>query len=612
MTAVSLQQCIDKITSDTFSFYWARFERHRNFIQCRLRIGNETLSHFDESLVALCYAGGHVREQAFGYGDRGSNDGELGFLDAFLSRLRGENEFTWQKAQQILANMRPAVFGEPFVDSTLEAIHVVRDDLDSPDLEQSWLWLERTMDLLEVLQHTHTEAILPHLVECLQSKSERVREYAIQAIGNLGPEAGRQALPELMELLRDSLEGNSDDDPLVLAGTIARVGTVPKEIEWALPKLFERAADALTPLGLGYYDPLGLCDLIKWMGTDHINRILPSAIDLLRRYRTRLDEGDGAIAIYSFVKTILWEADAREVQRFLPHLFEIVEDGLCTFGDSICGVIGEVSRNVGAEWAKYRLLRLSRESDASIRSMAAEGLGPLCHSGAEDVLTRLIELLQDTDLKVRESAALSLSAHRSDDRVIRQLPAILRNCSGISDRTIDHLILCWERSPNGRFADGNLSQIKPRLFELLDDPDPVVRLNTIRVVGRLGFVPPREKLYRLIELLEHREMLRYPDEITFVAIIFEIGLDALEEAWPQILNLRRNALTSGLDAELQRRGIRIFRVSSRLWDIYRYDEPLSVSELSMGRLPRWRATKRRYGRLFQALLRHGASSPRSV
>lgn len=263
------------------------------------------------------------------------------------------------------------------------------------------LWLgasDRRAQLFQV----ETEAGVAVLLELLQDTSKSARNYALRAIGSIGPQA-RAATPILLKLLQDEDEEMRFNSALALA----RIGA---EAQAALPILahtlttsdrLKRKAAAYALRAMGSEAKPVLPALIKGL-KDHEKRVRSRCAGALGK----IGAGVNDEAIHALLEAERDDdSDVRlAVERALAaigkeHVQAAQKRATQFEARNFFPLFGFKPEEIPA------LILMLRDPNPNARAMAATALGNL---GAREAVPDLIKLLKDDDEDVRRRAAHSL------------------------------------------------------------------------------------------------------------------------------------------------------------------------------------------------------------
>ncbi|MEQ1588493.1 MAG: HEAT repeat domain-containing protein [Cyclobacteriaceae bacterium] len=169
--------------------------------------------------------------------------------------------------------------------------------------------------------------------------------------------------------------------------------------------------------------------------------------------------------------------------------------------------------NSGGDIQKARIQRLARSLNASDRHYSAE---LLLHSQNKENISFLIELLNDSDHKVR-SAAIKTAIKKNDNEVITSLIENLGN-SNHANEAMNALILIGESTlgllDNSFYRSGQSSQVMLRL---------------VRIIGAIGGQKAKEMLWNKID---------YPDKVIVSEVLLALGESGFKAGMSQVSRIK--------------------------------------------------------------------------
>ncbi|MBX2893850.1 MAG: HEAT repeat domain-containing protein [Cyclobacteriaceae bacterium] len=169
--------------------------------------------------------------------------------------------------------------------------------------------------------------------------------------------------------------------------------------------------------------------------------------------------------------------------------------------------------NSGGDIQKARILRLARSTDTNDRHYCAE---LLLHSQNRENISFLIELLSDTNYKVR-SAAIKTAIKRNDNEVIAALIENLSQ-SEYANEAMKALILIGEAAlpllDNAFYRPGQVS---------------TVMLKLVQIIGVIGGNRAKEMLWNKID---------YPDKVVVSQVLLALGESGFKAGMSQISRIK--------------------------------------------------------------------------
>ncbi|HRG79062.1 MAG TPA: Npt1/Npt2 family nucleotide transporter, partial [Cyclobacteriaceae bacterium] len=169
--------------------------------------------------------------------------------------------------------------------------------------------------------------------------------------------------------------------------------------------------------------------------------------------------------------------------------------------------------NSGGDIQKARIQRLARSLDANDRHYSAE---LLLHSQNKENISFLIELLNDSDHKVR-STAIKTAIKKYDNEVINSLIENLGNALH-SNEAMNALILIGEPGlsllDNSFYRSGQSSQVMMRL---------------VQIIGAIGGQRAKEMLWNKID---------YPDKVIVSEVLLALGESGFKAGMSQVSRIK--------------------------------------------------------------------------
>jgi ATP:ADP antiporter, AAA family len=167
----------------------------------------------------------------------------------------------------------------------------------------------------------------------------------------------------------------------------------------------------------------------------------------------------------------------------------------------------------GGDIQKSRILRLARSMDANDRQYSAE---LLLHSQNNENNSFLIELLNDSDYKVR-STAIKTAIKKNDNEVINSLIENLSH-SNHANEAMNALVLIGESSlsllDNSFYRSGQNSQVMLRL---------------VQIIGAIGGVKAKDMLWNKID---------YPDKVIVSEVLLALGESGFKAGMSQVSRIK--------------------------------------------------------------------------
>ena len=183
-------------------------------------------------------------------------------------------------------------------------------------------------------------------------------------------------------------------------------------------------------------------------------------------------------------------------------------------GKTLLSIIDlELVLKSGGEITRQRIQRLARSSNPGDRHYAAE---LLLHSNAQENIPFLIELLHDSDSKVRKTA-LTTSAKRFNAEVI---DAVVENINEplYSNLATNSLVLMGEPA---------LNHLDSGFYRVGQSTQTMVRM--VQVLGHIGGARAKEMLWNKID---------YPDKVIVSQVLLSLGEAGFKAGVTQITRIR--------------------------------------------------------------------------
>lgn len=285
---------------------------------------------------------------------------------------------------------------------------------------------------------------VPALAKTLSDKKASVRQSAAGALGRFG-EGAKLAAPHLLDLLKD-------EEPQVRISAAVALKRIDPRQKDAMHVLLEALADEKVRVEAA--------SAIGSLGAD-AREAVPALVEAMKESWQRVEDAE-------FLKGLLKrkgiDSDSSERANWNEGYFRV-------------NVVHALERSgVNSESVMEVLLRSLKDSEAWVRSAAANALGKLAEE-AREAVPLLLKALEDTDHSVRENAVLALGEIGSGDaKVVRVLVRMLRHPEK-------------RMRANAAEALGNCSLNEEAVEELalaLKDPRREVRLQAANALGKLG------------------------------------------------------------------------------------------------------------------------------
>ncbi len=266
-------------------------------------------------------------------------------------------------------------------------------------------------------------AVVPYLVEALDSKRPEVRANAVWALGLIGDYT---VMPELTRLLEDDEDLNVRREVEISLGRLRQTEAVPflrrRLVYDGVPPVRFDAARSIGEIG----DPSAIGDLIRAMhgdvvstGSKNVNVVKLRGGDVDWRVRGVCAEALGKIgdpgAVAKLGEFLMENAN----EQYSMWARSRAAWALSSIGEGSLGVLrtalrdGERVVRRESAWALIRigqpaipaLLRALRDPDARVRERAALALGWI---GDSKAIQSLVRSLYDEDIKVREAVVWAI------------------------------------------------------------------------------------------------------------------------------------------------------------------------------------------------------------
>ncbi|CAN5338357.1 hypothetical protein BH09BAC3_BH09BAC3_37520 [soil metagenome] len=169
--------------------------------------------------------------------------------------------------------------------------------------------------------------------------------------------------------------------------------------------------------------------------------------------------------------------------------------------------------NSGGDITKARLLRLTRSPIAGDRQYAAE---LLLHTSADDNTSFLIELLHDSDSKVRNTA-IKTSIKKNSPEVILSLIDNLTD-PGFSNQAMNALVLIGGKA---------LNQLDSSYYKTAQSSQTLIRI--VQIIGRIGGTRAKDLLWNKID---------YPDKVVVSKVLLAMGEAGFKAGISQISRIK--------------------------------------------------------------------------
>lgn len=255
-------------------------------------------------------------------------------------------------------------------------------------------------------------------------------------------------------------------------------------------KLEERLADASIPRAVFSFKLLEKIEpshVSSW-----INALMKNSQDEAREYaQRRMNEVKGLSVSDQYIIKSEGELSKKKLSK--ADVMALIESG------------GDIS--------KSRIRSLTRSKDANDRQYAAE---LLLHSAIDESISYLIELLSDTEPKVRRTA-ISTAVKVNNTEIIFALIQNLDN-PVFSNHTMNALVLIGGKA---------LTPLENAFYQTGQNTQVVIRI--VQVIGRIGGQRAKELLWSKID---------YPDKVVVSQVLVSLGECGFKAGALQISRIR--------------------------------------------------------------------------
>ncbi len=371
-----------------------------------------------------------------------------------------------------------------------------------------------------------------------------VRRYAAEALGELAAHAGKENIPQILNMLQAAL---SDQDSGVRHNAAAALGALAAHAEKEnisrilnalLKAMYDSdswvrgsAARALGKLAAhaGKENILQILNALQMALSDRdwkVGRNAAEALGMLTAHagKENIPQIFNGLLMtlsdqYSDVRQAAVEAlgglAAHAGKENIPQIFNGLLKTLGDQEEDVCrnaaGALGALAAHAGKENIPQifnGLLKAMYDSDSWVRGSAARALGKLAaHAGKENILQILNALqmaLSDRDWRVRRNAAEALgvlTAHAGKENILQILNALQMalsdQYSGVHRYAAEAL--------GGLAAHAgkeNIPQILNALLKALSDQDPDVRRDAAEALGKLAAHAGKKNIPQILNALQ--------------------------------------------------------------------------------------------------------------
>ncbi|MDQ7780410.1 MAG: HEAT repeat domain-containing protein [Planctomycetota bacterium] len=358
---------------------------------------------------------------------------------------------------------------------------------------------------------------VPDLIKAMNDDDDRVKDAAMQALGEIGPPAA-EAVPALVEMMRCSqacdalskigsasvpalIKAMNDDDYRVKHGAMRALGEmVPPAAEaiLALVEMIEdsEARDALEKMGSACVPAL-----MKTLGNAN-GEVRGNCVKVLGRLRPVTSEvRDALLGLLGTDKDPKVRLEiAYEIGRWATEAASVVPALTETLRDSDADVRLNAVYSLGrfgpaAKSASLQLISMLRDSDETARNAATDSL---CQIGAPplEAIPDLMKRLSDGNERVRRTCAWLLGQLGAQAK-----PAVDALAKALDDK--DPQVRNYAAEALGLIGPG-AAPAADALARCLRDPEPAVRISAAFALGAIGDkAKPHTKA--LTELLQDKE-----------------------------------------------------------------------------------------------------------
>ena len=320
------------------------------------------------------------------------------------------------------------------------------------------------------------------LAKATRDPSDKVRDYVIHAVGEIGPQA-KEAVPELLAALTADQKKRQSDAGLAIAQALGEIGLGAKEAVPALVAMM-KADDPVNrfapTMALG------------WMGS-----AARPAVPALKAAVEKGDPEERWFAARALVRVDRSNADA-VIPLLIAGLTEVLrghDDWLAPESLELCEALGP-----SAKAAAPVLLAAHKECRPAARPLLTRTLSRIDPDSAATLIPALIRNLKNADPEVRRVAIEELGIIGPPAReAVPALRALLKDpdysldaatalgpISGAEEETMAALMGELTRPETAqRRGTSRLNQQKTDLLSSLKDPSQSERLTMIRLLSQV-------------------------------------------------------------------------------------------------------------------------------
>ncbi|MCP4652057.1 MAG: hypothetical protein GY858_01555 [Candidatus Omnitrophica bacterium] len=460
----------------------------------------------------------------------GTEDAEV---DRLIKGLKDPDPKVRKDSARVLGKIGPAA--KPAVSALIEA-------LKDPDFKVR----ANSAGTLGDIGPAAKEAVSA-LIEALKDENKSVRRNSAGTLGDIGP-AAKEAVSALIEALKDenkSVRSNS-------AGALGKIGPAAKEAVSALAEALKDEDENVRQNSAGALGDIGpaakeaVSDLIGTL-TDKNNdvsynsawalgEIGPAAKPTLTRLSDLSKQGfneklrtAAQEAIEKIEKGSAEDASVEEaeIDRLIRGL-ENVDYNVRSDSATALGRIG-----LAAKKAVPDLIERLADQKAKVRMVSSWALGQI-GSVSDEVMLLLISTLEDSNHDTREGSAWALSyIGPAAEPALVQLRKLAKNDSKDFVRTAAQKAI--EKIENS-LEDVSIDQAMiDGLIETLNNPDPVVRAKSAKILGDIGPAAKKATSALIIALEDSDELVR----ANSARALGEFGIAAWA-ALPMLGKLKKN------------------------------------------------------------------------
>jgi predicted Zn finger-like uncharacterized protein len=392
---------------------------------------------------------------------------------------------------------------------------------------------------------------VPDLLTLLYDKQFKVRLAALEALGQIGPEA-RIAYPLVAERQRSDADEN-----------------VRNKAKDALKKIGAPTAGDVAMLQ-GVFTDKRSGKLMRVAAALSLGLIGNDARSAIQPLEEGLKDSEGSVRVAA--AQALWKLVGRQAEG----LIDVLIAGLRDVDPLVRAQAGQVlvEMRVDARDAAGQLEIALGDSDTQVRQFAAMALWSIGPSARAQV-PRLLKALDDSDTKVKIYAAMALWGIARQKEGIAVLCVVLNAKAEDVDLRINAAKGLWGISKDARNSNINMWDAKlagkPQiadavgpLIKALDDSNSDVRGLAALTLGYIG-KDAKAALPKLTQSLKHPTDAGYRAEVAFA--LMRIGLD-IKAADPKAVDLQPTLPALAAALEDTDNNVRLFAAQA-LWAIER-------------------------------------------